>query len=346
MLMDIDLTMHPALIEISQPPSGMTDFPIASKFSTSTFMERPDWLVEPVGEDRPKLKVLPDGTAAGYFVQWGECILDGSDECWSAGPSPSGYELFHQGSVETTDGDWVDVGVIGGVGGHADPLSSVRGAVGYYSDISKQLLVGRCHEDGYGAWFQGHVLPHRFSDPMRALLNRSSLSGDWRWVPTRTASGQVRSDYDCLGPWLVTRPAFPLRRGDRIPSARVAAVPGVERPPIFTFPGGAAMPTSKVASASEACSCKERCGICGGVPPARTAATEMDPMGAPEVDVAEIEVVEGVDPNAPDAPASEDLLDRLSGLESAFAEFRAEVESALAVIMDQSMGSPVDVEEG
>ena len=144
----------------------------------------------------------------------------------------------------TAEGDEISVGVIGGGGGHAPVSASVDQAAAYYADTDKQLMVGRIHEDDHGVFFLGTVLPEVRQAGIDKI-NRSALSGDWRWTPR--AKG-----YDCIGPWLVTRPGFPLdRRGfsdtSRAGFVRVASAAGSDTVldhPVYLSSMGGTMTTN------------------------------------------------------------------------------------------------------
>lgn len=176
----------------------------------SWFFDPPEWF-----DDSVKIWVDSDGRAAGWYYHADTCIIDGNEgECWSPSPSPTGNELFHQGSVIAMDGDTptiVEIGVIGGGGEHAPVWMTAEAAADYYADVTKQLLIGRIYDDpNRGGFFLGCVLP-QVSNAQVDMVRRSALSGDWRWRRANLA-GHALNSYDAIGPWLVTRPGLPLHR--------------------------------------------------------------------------------------------------------------------------------------
>lgn len=171
------------------------------------FFEKPDWF-----SDDTKIWVDSDGRAAGWYYHAGTCLIGSNDEeCWMPQPSPTGNEIFHQGSLVTAEGDVLDVGVIGGGGDHAPTWMGVEQAAAYYADVDKQVLVGRVYDEpGVGSYFLGAVLPEVTTGQVDKV-RRSALSGDWRWRKF-DSKGRPLNAYDALGPWLVSRPGLPLNR--------------------------------------------------------------------------------------------------------------------------------------
>lgn len=176
-----------------------------------------DWFFEPPAwfDDTTKIWIDSDGRAAGWYYQAGVCIIDGNEnQCWMPPASPTGNEMFHQGSVLALDQGTpvvLEVGVIGGGGDHAPAWMTPEQAATYYQDVDKQRLVGRIYDDpNKGGYFLGAVLPSTTVAQV-ASIRRSALSGDWRYRRTDLA-GHRLNGYDSLGPWLVTRPGLPINR--------------------------------------------------------------------------------------------------------------------------------------
>lgn len=175
-----------------------------------------------------KITVTDEGQVFGYFYETGVCIIDGTDECWMPDPSPSGYQLFHQGSFVSDDGKLHDmyVGVIGNVGGHASPNATANAAVRHYADPNCQVILCRAYDTPEGGVVCGSLVPGATYGDV-ALIRRSALSGDWRWfqggdLVARAAA--VADGYDCLGPTIVNRPGLPLVK--RFAGTRAAAANG------------------------------------------------------------------------------------------------------------------------
>lgn len=161
-----------------------------------------------------RLTVTDDGRVGGWFYNDGVCLVDGTcsmranaHDCWMPGPSPTGYQRFHQQDVVTADGTVLQVGVIGNVGGHASEYVSHGAASAHYANPDAQMMIVRSGDDGSGGWIAGSVVPgSTYRDA--ALLRRSSLSGDWRWFAPDALNPE--GGYDCLGPTLVNRPGLAL----------------------------------------------------------------------------------------------------------------------------------------
>jgi hypothetical protein len=208
-------------------------FPVPAYPPAEWYTDRPEWLTP-----ETKLSVDEQGRVAGYFYHHGQCLVHDASAC--PRPSPTGYAAFHQQEVVTASGEPLAVGVIGDVGGHADPYASVVDALAHYSNPAKQLLTVRAYDDDVGGVILGAVLaqvgaerrPLNYGDV--ALLRRSATSGDWRpmapawWEAFGIRQAAVREceGFDCIGPTLVTRPALPLVRRFTLPGARAAAVLG------------------------------------------------------------------------------------------------------------------------
>lgn len=174
-----------------------------------------EWFTPPADiEPGRRLHVDEDGRVYGYFYLHGvghvdgtASIVPGRHEGWMPGPSPTGYTRFHQADVVTADGELRQrfAGPIGNVGGHASPFISPAAASRHYADPDAQLMVVRAGEDEIGGWVAGSLLPGKSYGDV-AMLRRSSLSGDWRWL--RGDRLQAEDGYDCIGPTLVTRPGL------------------------------------------------------------------------------------------------------------------------------------------
>lgn len=164
-------------------------------------------------EPGTKITVTDEGRVYGYFAEWGACILDGTNDCWTAPPSPTDYAVFRQGDVLTAEGEVRPVGVIGNTGGHASPLVTTSAAMAFYQNPNLALAIVDAGEDEHGAWIAGTLTPEATHGDV-ALIRRSALSGDWRWFQRSPVPGQHRWNpgYDCLGPTIVNRPGLPLAR--------------------------------------------------------------------------------------------------------------------------------------
>lgn len=210
----------------------------APEYPTAEMFERPAWLERGQG-----LTVMDDGTVAGYFHDGpGSCIIGAPGypgQCTEPTPSPTGYAAFHQnGPITLADGSTMRVGVIGQVGGHANPYVSASVASRHYADPSCQRILCVAHDDfdeqrqWHGAFIAGVLVPGLTYGDV-AQVQRSALSGDWRpmdaeWWDRNGVSRQAAAAvgfFDCIGPTLVTRPGLPLVRAYRS-GARAASVLG------------------------------------------------------------------------------------------------------------------------
>lgn len=204
--------------------------PLAEPYPTPAYVPH-DWLLPSEFARSDRLTISDEGRVGGRFYQAGVCIIDGTDDCWEPPPSPSGYALFHQGSIVTDDGELRDlyVGAIGNVHGHASAFVDGSTAVAHYADPSAQLIVCRAYDDDRGGYIAGALVPGvTYGDV--ALLRRSALSGDWRSFRAGDRVGRVAAasgGYDCIGPTLVTRPGLPIIREIRAASAAPVYVGGM-----------------------------------------------------------------------------------------------------------------------
>ena len=225
-------------------------FPVPAYAPRTWFTDKPDWLTP-----ETKIEVDDSGRVAGYFYHQGQCLVHDSAAC--PGPSPTNYAAFHQQAAITDDGESIGVGVIGNTNGHANPRAPISVAQAHYADPDRQLLIGRAYDDEHGGYFLGALVPGRTYGDV-ALVRRSALSGDWRYMPEAWWSGHgvtaatvnAVMGYDCIGPTLVTRPGLPLIRQfartaalDDTPAAILGGAGGIQleaRMPKTrtTLPGG------------------------------------------------------------------------------------------------------------
>lgn len=167
------------------------------------FSETPDWL-----EPLQKATVVTEGPEAGrfaaYVAPWDQCLLDGTAECWTVPPSPTGYAQAHQGDTITAEGDLIKTANIGGGVNHARVADGFRQAVHHYQNVAAQVLRVRYVENEHGLVALGALWPD-VTDQQIAIVRASALSGDWRFLPHV-------GGYDLCGVQLVNTPGFPLIR--------------------------------------------------------------------------------------------------------------------------------------
>lgn len=165
------------------------------------FTEAPEWL-----EPLKKATVVTHGPEAGrfaaYVAPWDQCLLDGTDSCWTIPPSPTGYAQAEQGETMTEEGDIVRTANIGGGVNHARLAAGFREAVKHYHNTAAQVARVHYVEDEHGVLALGALWPD-VTDQQIAIVRAAALSGDWRFVPHV-------GGYDLCGVQLVNTPGFPL----------------------------------------------------------------------------------------------------------------------------------------
>ncbi len=182
------------------------------------FHQTPDWL-DPTWENG-LVQIDDRGRVAALVAPYRECILDGSRDCWTAPPSPTGYEFAHVGAVKAADGRMVRVANIGGGVPHYDPTqpTAMSPAVDHYANSATRLMVGRYHDrpDLGGIVFLGSMWPG--TTPADVITARASaISGDWRWVDSLKG-------YDFAGSQIVNNPGFRPNRSTARQFAVVACM--------------------------------------------------------------------------------------------------------------------------
>ena len=146
----------------------------------------------------------------GYFYHWGECIESAAHtDCYLAQPSPSGYQAFHQGYVDTAEGNRIATGNIGSKG-HAPPGSTGAEVTAFYQypEWGKMRVVIR--ENEIGPYVHGQIMPGVNYAEVE-MIKANALSGHWQYrerMPLLT--GGYGSGVDCYGPTIVARPGAPL----------------------------------------------------------------------------------------------------------------------------------------
>jgi hypothetical protein len=203
-------------------------FPVPAYPPRAWFEEKPDWLVP--GTD---LHVDDNGRVAGYFMDRGSCLVHNHNACPQ--PSPTGYAAFMQQHLIVEDGSEIRVGVIGNVGGHADPTWRWDAASAHYSDPNLQKVVCRAYDDEHGAYILGAMIPGSTYGDV-SLVRLCSLSGDWRpmppswWLQHGISAGAAKAVdfFDCVGPTLVTRPGLPMV--ERRQAALLGGCGGIDLP--------------------------------------------------------------------------------------------------------------------
>lgn len=167
------------------------------------------------------LTITADGRVYGHLAAWGTPHL-GMGRNVTPPRSQSGYKFFHQGIVQTADGD-LPVGKITLGTGHAPIGSGITAdaAAAHYDNTGAVVAAVRAGEDQHGIWLAGRLLPGTAPDRVDQL-RLAGVSGDWREVQPR--SGQL----ELVAALAVNVPGFPLPRTEELvaggtPMALVAA---------------------------------------------------------------------------------------------------------------------------
>lgn len=159
------------------------------------------------------------GRIAAYYFTWDQCLEEGNGSCWKPEKSQNDYQMFHQGTVETAEGDVLSVGTVGAGGGHAPFTLDAKTAAAVYANTDNQRFIARLYEDEVGGYLLGAFVPE-VTEEQIAEVRRSPLSADFRWrKKAPRSSGGHFTGYDNIGPWLVTRPGFPLARAASLATA-------------------------------------------------------------------------------------------------------------------------------
>lgn len=184
--MDAATVLEPSIQVPATPPRAWFD-------------SLPDWY-DPAG---PLVQIdRSTGRVAALVAPYGECNLDGLDDCWKPPTSATGYEYAHVGGLLVDDGTLLRVANIGGGVGHAPMTASSGAAQSHYADTTTRRMVGRYQDrpDDGGIFFLGSMWPgSTMADVVEA--SASAVSGDWRWI--RSVGG-----YELCGAQLVNVPGF------------------------------------------------------------------------------------------------------------------------------------------
>jgi hypothetical protein len=161
-----------------------------------------DWFA-PMEVDGPTpLTIQADGRVFGHGALWDSCHAGFSDRCVPVPHSNQDYRFFHRGGVKTEDGTLVAVGHLTVGGGHADPNGNLVAATEHYDDATTTVAVVSAHEDRWGIFLAGSVVPEATPQQI-AMLQRSPLSGDWR---------EFNGNLELVSMHGVNVPGFPVDR--------------------------------------------------------------------------------------------------------------------------------------
>jgi hypothetical protein len=176
-----------------------------------------EWFTDPCLPCPTPLTITREGRVLGHVAAWGTCHKGYADRCV---PPPRGtdYSDFHQGRVDTTDGE-VRTGVFAWGIPHADLTLDILASYDHYADSRfgwADVVVG---EDEHGIWYSGALRPGLTADDVR-VLRSLAISGDWRY----SASTGV---LELIAGLAVNFPGFPIPDAAGVPvvAAAQASVP-------------------------------------------------------------------------------------------------------------------------
>jgi len=199
-------------------PDPAAPFPAPWNPPRSWFSEIPDWFDPDGGLIQFDWET---GRVAAMVAPYGDCILDGSKQCWSPPVSNTGYEYAHVGTCVLEDGETIRVATIGGGVPHASLRAAMSVAQDHYANTATRKLVGRYVDspEAGGIVFLGSAQPGlTYADVYDTLS--SAVSGDWRWIP-------ALGSYEMVGAQLVNSPGFrPVPGGKRVRAAAINFLSG------------------------------------------------------------------------------------------------------------------------
>lgn len=173
------------------------------------FESVPDWF----DADGSLVQIdFDSGRVAALVAPYGECILDGGQNCWTPPESKTGYEYAHVGTILTADGEKVRIANVGGSVPHASLHASASVAQDHYANTATRRMIGRYMDspEHGGIVFVGSMWPGTTQRDALEVMT-SALSGDWRYIASLKG-------YEMVGAQLVNNPGF-----RPVPRAKAAA---------------------------------------------------------------------------------------------------------------------------
>lgn len=172
-----------------------------------------EWFRAPQLSEPTPLQVTEDGRLFGHIALWGSCHVGYGSECVSPPPSPSSYAYFRTGSVVTKEGHEVPTGRITMDTVHAGRRLGPADTAAHYDHTGLAVADVAAGEDKHGIWIAGWIRPG-VSDEQKAVLQASSLSGDWR---------RIGGALELVSVLAVNTPGFPIPRA-LVASGRVVSL--------------------------------------------------------------------------------------------------------------------------
>lgn len=147
--------------------------------------------------------VSADGTEYyGHLALWNTCHLghSGSGICQKPVHSRVDYKHFYTGTVQTSEGDIIEVGKIMGDGLHAATRRGMTAAAvkRYYEDTSKTFGLVRLYKDRWGIQFSGVPVPG-VTEELAQKMRYSEISAHWH---------PIDNHLEVVAAIAVNRPAF------------------------------------------------------------------------------------------------------------------------------------------
>lgn len=166
-----------------------------------------EWFDDPQLTKPTPLTLTEDGRVFGHLALWNSCHRGFEGMCVTPPRDSTKYEEFHNNSRVVLDSNEVlGVGCLTVDVSHAHVRASADSARRHYDHSGTVAAYVRAGEDAHGVWVAG-VIRSDLDPGKRELLERLSLSGDWR---------PKGSKYFLIAAQAVPVPGFPV-------SARVAS---------------------------------------------------------------------------------------------------------------------------
>lgn len=141
------------------------------------------WFERPEGDSPTPITITADGQVYGHLALWESChtgfLASEFSECIRPPRSPSGYQFFHLGGIETEDGSIVAAGKLTYGTGHAALSLGMQAAAAHYDDTGKVGAFVRASDGRHGIWIAGAVRSDISPEGVRDM-RANPPSGDWR----------------------------------------------------------------------------------------------------------------------------------------------------------------------
>jgi hypothetical protein len=142
-----------------------------------------EWFFTPEPERLTPMHYGSDGRVYGHLAPWDTChmgFLNGAfSECVKAPRSRSNYKFFNVGSIETAEGDFVEIGKLTYDTDHAPLTAGLQAASRHYDNTGSVGAFVRATDGRHGIWLAGSVRSDLAPEGVRDL-RANGPSGDWR----------------------------------------------------------------------------------------------------------------------------------------------------------------------